>query len=46
MREERTSVSTLAYFLKSEDKVRCANHLQNVGILVHNPVVDNLLVPY
>lgn len=44
--EERASVSTLAYFLNSQDKVRCANHLQNVGSLIHNPVADNLLVPY
>lgn len=45
-KEERASVSSLAYFLSSEDKVRCANHLQNVGSLMHNPVPDNLLVPY
>lgn len=38
--EERASVSTLAYFLNSQDKVRCANHLQNVGSLIHNPVAD------
>lgn len=44
--EERASVSTLAYFPNSEDKVRYANHLQNVGSLIHNPVADNLLVPY
>lgn len=44
-KEERASVSSLAYFLNSEDEVRCANHLQNVGSLIHNPIVDNLLVP-
>lgn len=45
-KEERTSVSSLAYFLNSENEVRCANHSQNVGSLIHNPVADNLLVPY
>lgn len=43
-KEEGVSVWSLAYFLNSE--VRHANHLQNVGSLIHNPVADYLLVPY
>lgn len=41
-RKTTASVSTcLAYFLNSEGKVRCENHLQNVGSLL-----DNLIVLY